>query len=73
MSRAGIRLQSRFRRSFRACPHGVGNSWGSASLHPRLPWKSLFQDHPKGVWRITQFRPIKGKLEVNSQKVNPRA
>jgi len=36
MSRAGFHFQSRLRRSFRAWPHGVADSWGSASLHPRL-------------------------------------
>jgi hypothetical protein len=36
MSRAGCHLQSRLRRSFRAWPHGVTDSWDSASLSPRL-------------------------------------
>src|SRR4029077_9510089 len=36
MSRARFHFQSRLRRSFRAWPHGVAHSWGSASLHPRL-------------------------------------
>jgi hypothetical protein len=34
--RARFHFQSRLRRSFRAWPHGVADSWGSASLHPRL-------------------------------------
>jgi hypothetical protein len=40
MSRAGFHFQSRLRRSFRAWPHGMADSWGFASLigslHPRL-------------------------------------
>jgi len=77
MSRAGIRLQSRLRSSFRAWPYGVADSWEIRFATPQasMPrafgayqhisyrtavWKSLFQDHPKGVWRIIQFRPIKG-------------
>ena len=37
MSGARLHFQSQLRRSFRAWPHGVADSWGCASLHPRLP------------------------------------
>jgi hypothetical protein len=36
MSRAGFRFQRRLRRSLRAWPHGVADSWGSAPLHPAI-------------------------------------